>query len=512
MSKANVLIVEDLPDWQEILRHDLGFLGNISSASNYAEALQELHSKTFELAVIDIGLPQDGEDTTVDELNERGMHLLREFRASHNNSKCALIVLTARPNEDWTRYAFRDYSVYDFLRKSPYDEDVLIKTACKALRHGRLLRARAHALARYRLNITFDMKRLVSSEITGPRRARTTQVTDSPSLEMEDLARSADNLNLLILSGGPEVWRPAARLVGKQTFEKFAREQRVAGDLAVIRALPERRGDLWLQFTGPAVGLGVPFELLHDDEDHLCLSYVLTRRLLLDGSLTRKTEPFHEFMGELWDKGEPLRILIVGANTDGNIPTAEVEARDLYRMLADDLRCLGTETEITLLCGSDATYDNVRDELRKGYHIFHYAGHGRHDDRLPEVSGLILRDGPGHRTMTADNLNQFVSDTPLRLVYLSCCLGARSGSSAGYGAFHGTLHALTRADVPAVLGYRWTVADDSSLTMACSFYETLWRTLSPADALLKARLSIRESESGRDDETWASPILLLQTD
>jgi CHAT domain-containing protein len=73
------------------------------------------------------------------------------------------------------------------------------------------------------------------------------------------------------------------------------------------------------------------------------------------------------------------------------------------------------------------------------------------------------------------------------------------------------LDALVRADVPSVLGYRWSVDDQGALKLAKAFYESLWKTLSPGRALLAARRSVSMEVTGSDDETWASPVLVQQT-
>ncbi len=179
-------------------------------------------------------------------------------------------------------------------------------------------------------------------------------------------------------------------------------------------------------------------------------------------------------------------------------------------MIKQDLDTLGIPYEITCLVGEDATHKNTKDTLLKGgYHIFHYAGHGRFNDTLPEISGPVLLDNDGTpRPLSAAELNLFVKDSGIQFVFLSCCLGARSAGQVGRGDFLGVIDALARADIPTVLGYRWTVGDESALHLAKSFYESLWRTFSPAESLLEAR--IYTAAEGRDDDTWLSPVLLVQ--
>jgi CHAT domain-containing protein len=169
--------------------------------------------------------------------------------------------------------------------------------------------------------------------------------------------------------------------------------------------------------------------------------------------------------------------------------------------------------EVDTLIGKDATYMSVRNALQRGrHHLFHYAGHGQFNADLPEMSGLILHDEQGSYTLTASDLSILVQDTDLRLVFLSCCLSAQTASvaQAEHGDVYGTLEALARADVPIVLGYRWTVPDASAQVLAHVFYQTLWHTFSPADALFQARRDTAMGARGRNDDAWASPILLMQ--
>jgi hypothetical protein len=326
-----------------------------------------------------------------------------------------------------------------------------------------------------------------------------------------ELAGRADRLNQTIIKSGAEGWRPEASSIGQAIYDVLSSDRRVFADLLMARTLPIHAKDLRLQFTGPAVGLGIPFELLRTGRDNLALKHVLTRRVIQEGdSYTHRLESFRAFIEERWKAKAPLRVLIVGSNSDGKIPAAEIEADTLATAINDDLKRMGITPEITALTGERATYNEVCSALSDGrFHIFHYAGHGRFDDQLPEISGLILKDGSGGRELTANVLEQLLSDTELRLVYLSCCLGARTSSQLGRGDFYGLLDSIIRADVPVALGHRWTIADDPAKLIALFFYQELWRTFSPGEALLQARKRI-SSELGRDDETWASPIIVMQ--
>jgi hypothetical protein len=70
---------------------------------------------------------------------------------------------------------------------------------------------------------------------------------------------------------------------------------------------------------------------------------------------------------------------------------------------------------------------------------------------------------------------------------------------------------IAQADIPAIVGYRWVVSDIGAKDLACAFYESLFSCLSIEDALFEARSVIASRHDGRDDETWASPVLVVQT-
>lgn len=112
----------------------------------------------------------------------------------------------------------------------------------------------------------------------------------------------------------------------------------------------------------------------------------------------------------------------------------------------------------------------------------------------------------------ATDLHLSTDRSPLQLAFLSCCLSARTAQEVGYGDFQGVIDGLAQADVPAILGYRWTVGDEAAMKLAQAFYRSLWRTLSPPQALFEARRGAAKGPQARSDPTWASPILLCQTD
>jgi CheY-like chemotaxis protein len=513
MSELNILIVDDGSNWQKALQKILQRLGGeirIDMASDYSGALIYIQSQRYDLAVVDLALlGNPGEPQHADEL---GMELLRELRTSRINHWCGIVVLTGYPTETRALQAFRIYRAYDFVEKTRFDEHKFVATARGAILDARYHLAETYLGARYHLVVSLDHRHLIGTGLVGPDRLASYTAERPTPIDVTDLHRRSDNLNYLVLSGGGDLWRPEARSIGQTIYQVLATDQRILAGLTAARALAKRYSDLWVEFRGPANSLGIPFELLRDEDDYLAFEHVLTRSLVRAGStISRKPEKFHDFLRRHFDRRKRLCVLVVAANTNGHIPAVEEEAATLAVSIRADLQRLGLDHEVTLLSSTEATYTRVTEALHDGqYHLFHYAGHGRFDDQLSEVSGLILRHNSGLRTLTAAELKLLMSDTELRLIYLSCCLGARSAQQTGRGDFQGILEALALADVPIALGYRWTVRDDTALQMAQTFYRTLWRTFSPGQALLEARRSVAMGERGRDDETWASPVLLMQ--
>jgi ActR/RegA family two-component response regulator len=514
MDELRILVVEDDERWQEELERILHRLGNnvhVDIAANYELALRFIAAHTYDLATVDLALR--GDVATTQDADQLGLELLRELRNTrYDLHGCGLIMLTAYGTIARTSQAVRDYNVDHFLAKADFDDRAFLVAAREAIRNARLRGAVARATARYRLIITLGDNQVVSSELAGPDRRAAHTTTRPPILRVEDLVRRTDDLNMMLLEGKADRWRPEARSIGDQFYRSLIEEPRILGDLTTARNLAPRPEQLWVQFSGPPGGLGLPFELLRDEDIYLGLSHILTRRLLQPGpTFSRKPEPFHAFVEGLLRRREPLRALIVGANSDGSIPKAEQEASALATEIRDDLDRLAIPHEVRLLVGQEASYAAVRRELGyRHYHLLHYAGHGRFTDKLPEISGLMLHDDEGPIAITAADLNLLAQGSSLHLVSLSCCLGARTSAATGRGDFRGVAEALVRADVPFVLGHRWTVADDSARALALTFYRALWRSFSPGEALLEARRAAAMGQRGRDDETWMAPVLLAQ--
>ena len=73
----------------------------------------------------------------------------------------------------------------------------------------------------------------------------------------------------------------------------------------------------------------------------------------------------------------------------------------------------------------------------------------------------------------------------------------------------GLMDAVVAAGIPSVLGYRWPVSSSGALILAQTFYDKLHQHESLETALLLARQEVR-TQLGDEDQTWLSPILVVQ--
>lgn len=521
MSDLRILVVEDDQDWQDELQKNLRRIGthvHIDAASIYQDALNFIGKYEYDLITVDL-IIDTLETTEIPHAQSgyrRGMELLQIIRANEYNKHCALIVLTGHGTISLTNTAQRDYDVYKLVEKEDFSylHIPFTEVARAAIREARLKKTSIKMSQHWHLTFIFMTPQFLRCELVSPDQSASYETISADPLHTRsyDYIRRGDNLNLLLLRGELGTWRPDARALGKDIYDTLCSEPGIARAFAIAEAQSRQFGELWLQFCAMPLQLGVPFELLHNGADYLARSHLLTRRVIRNGPSSRGALPFYKFLADLLKRAIRPRILIVGANSDGNIPEAENEAERLKATIESDLNELAIASSIDLLIGKDASYDNVSDALRNGhYHIFHYAGHGLYNDKLPEISGLILRDTIGYRTLTSHELNTLMRrNTDLQLAFLSCCFSARNSAQIGNGDFHGMLDAIASTGIPNVIGYRWTLTGDPALSLAQHFYKMLWRSFSPADALLEARERAMINPQGLNDETWMSPVLIIQ--
>jgi diguanylate cyclase (GGDEF)-like protein/PAS domain S-box-containing protein len=122
---ARVLLVEDEPRLLSSLQALLGGKGlEISSAANGAEAMALLEQISFDLAILDLGLPDMSGHAIMDTMNAKQMG--------------ASVIVTSGDSGIESAIGALKRGAFDYLRK-PYSREELFRTVDNALRQRRLL-------------------------------------------------------------------------------------------------------------------------------------------------------------------------------------------------------------------------------------------------------------------------------------------------------------------------------------------------------------------------------------
>jgi hypothetical protein len=314
-----------------------------------------------------------------------------------------------------------------------------------------------------------------------------------------------------------EEWKTSVRSVGGDLFkELFGRHPLMAEAYRVGRTVA---GDsrMTLHFMGPRDFIGLPFELLYDEDRYLALDHPISR--MVTGRICTKAPIDERFFNRPPAADTPHSALIISANVSGEIvlkgrrfglppiPGAETEGLKVKSILE------ARGWLVTLLSGPELTLEAAGSALDGArYDLIHYCGHGIYAQLDPDSSGLVLRNQEGDlMVLDAATIRQRLKESRTRFIFLSCCEAAASANQSQDldSDYLGVMDAVVAAGVPSVLGYRWPVSSSGALILAQTFYDKLHQHESLETALLIARQEVR-TQLGDDDQTWISPILVVQ--
>ncbi|HET7234487.1 MAG TPA: CHAT domain-containing protein [Longimicrobium sp.] len=165
----------------------------------------------------------------------------------------------------------------------------------------------------------------------------------------------------------------------------------------------------------------------------------------------------------------------------------------------------GMYREHVVLAGPTATRQRLFAAI-KNASMLHVAAHAVFDDARPERSFLILANSPDGSSgrLTAAEL-AVINFRRLRLVVLSACTTARSGSgrAAGYSGLAG---ALLAAGASGVVGSIWQVDDRETSAFMRDFHNAYSASTNPAQALRSAQLTAIHARNGLSPSpaVWAA--------
>jgi len=224
----------------------------------------------------------------------------------------------------------------------------------------------------------------------------------------------------------------------------------------------------------------VPFAALPVGGQPLCTRVALSQIDRLDRLRRRR-----------WRRGS-RRCVSVGlssyAGSDaGDLAAAEREARAVSALTGGQA-----------VTGDAATCDGVLGALREAPCV-HIAAHGTVDRNDPARSGILLRDGPGYRTLTLHELRR-TDASRVQLATLATC---RSADSALLPGGHRIClpTALLDAGARGVIAALWPVDDEPSVAIMEVLYRQL-RTARPSVALARTQAELRD----RPASQWAGLV------
>ncbi len=235
--------------------------------------------------------------------------------------------------------------------------------------------------------------------------------------------------------------------------------------------------------------IDLPWELIHDGTEFLCLKYALGRLLVSDQSFLAP----HRNLLSVQD----TRALIV-ADPTGDLPAAREEGKKVASLLRNKCRMNVDEYTTSKMTKKDFLLS------MKEYDIVHFAGHATHSPSSPDESCLVFSDGE----IQAFEIARFMASRSPSVVFLNACWSAEELRNPD--SFSPMMRGLGRtflyAGVTAFLGYLVPVPDESATRFAISFYEALVQAQTIGESLRRARVHCR-NPNAPNDLTWSSAVL-----
>lgn len=264
-----------------------------------------------------------------------------------------------------------------------------------------------------------------------------------------------------------------------------------------------------------------PWELLHDGDALLGLRYALGRQVFMDVPTLRQAR--RRTAGS-------IRVLVIGdpiftpafledlrrqqRPVPPQLPEAGQEARRVtqeFERLRDELAGL-PPLHVESVVGETLSVTEMRERLRGGYHIIHFAGHGVFRRGDPETSAWLLSDGELWAREIRNTLAGL--EEPPWLIFANACeAGMDAGTPVGryQGDVFGLATACINQGVAAYVAPLWPVQDTLAAELAADFYrELLLNRASVGEALRRAKVRARGAKGSGDDArqlTWASFVL-----
>ncbi|MCX5697990.1 MAG: tetratricopeptide repeat protein [Candidatus Omnitrophica bacterium] len=237
--------------------------------------------------------------------------------------------------------------------------------------------------------------------------------------------------------------------------------------------------------------IGIPWELIYDGRDFLCLKFNIGRLL------RTRQEP----APPRYRSAQPVLRMLILANPTADLPSAYQEGlqiRNRFDRLRHKMRIDFKSTSI------DSLY--VKKNLRD-YDIVHYAGHCEYNSEDVDDSGWLLCDG----RLSVRDINALgESATAPSIVFSNSCFSAKMDPGMNKADYQAGTYSLASAflfsGVRHYIGTIRELEDKTGLVFAQLFYTFVTKGRSVGESLRLARARLVK-EYGIAQLSWAGYLL-----
>ena len=274
-------------------------------------------------------------------------------------------------------------------------------------------------------------------------------------------------------------WQPSASPAedGKRIFNWLFADDTFKVTWAEIRGqYSQRRIRLRLDEAAPELH-ALPWETLHDASGSASPDLAAA-----------VATPFSRYLAGKWRPGSPilkrpLKVLVAIANPTNLADYQLADIDEATEWAGLQTVTAGLSVKLTQL-PQPCTLSALEAELKNGYHILHFIGHGQYSDRHQQAQLYLADDDNKVTLVKADELAAMIgrqlgdddsgeemsTDDKLRLIFLASC---QTASRSPADAFRGLAPALVQVGVPAVLAMQDLVPIKTAQEFSQTFYRQL---------------------------------------
>lgn len=231
----------------------------------------------------------------------------------------------------------------------------------------------------------------------------------------------------------------------------------------------------------------LPMATLHDGQQYLLERYSVA---IAPGLQLPDPQPL---------QAQELQALIVGLS----------EARENFPPLnyvAEEIQQIQTDIPSRVLFNQSFTRENFQATIRSApFAIVHVATHGQFSSNAAETF-ILAWDEPidVNELSTLLQTQELARPEPIELLVLSACQTAVGDRRATLGLAGVAVRAGARSTIASL----WNLDDDSGAVFMSTFYQELVNSVSKAEALRRAQLSLLSNPQYQSPRFWAPYVLL----